>query len=218
MVLYNRDLCGPQLDEPMPRLDKARVRQLKNDLAQWLPPAEALEIVQQAMELLGSVDLFNQGGLDFIRDAWIMGDFGQTRGAGRVRIILDSWPDFELWIDDRVEQYEAVEADDPRRRRGHEYRTRQGELLHDPVENWVARAEDAPSWVESACRRKVNKCYAQKTNLVVYLNMNEFGIRQDEVENAFPRATAVAKDNFDCVWVLWKNRTYLTWKAGVEQY
>jgi hypothetical protein len=69
---------------------------------------------------------------------------------------------------------------------------------------WVARAERASAWLEAACQTKLNKRYSARANLIIYLNLNEYGIRQQNVESCFSTATAKVKDSFDAVWVLWK--------------
>ncbi len=128
-----------------------------------------------------------------------------------IRIVPDNWPDFELLVGGRVEAFEAVEADDPERRRGVEYRECIGEVEDDPVEDWIARAEQAPAWLEAACRKKAGKRYSGRANLIIYLNLSEYGIRQAEVEACFPSATEAVKDAFEAAWVPWKKRAYQVW-------
>lgn len=171
-------------------------------------------LLDETTSRIGSVDYFNQGGLAFLRDAWIAAKFGRIRQAEIVRLVADIWPDFELKLGGQVESFEAVEADDPGRRRGDEYRNCIREIEHDPVEDWIARAEQAPAWVETACRIKADKRYSAGANLVIYLNLSEYGIRQNAVERSFQAATTAVKDSFDTVWVLWKKRAYLIWKSG----
>ena len=82
------------------------------------------------------------------------------------------------------------------------------------MEDWIARVEQAPAWLEAACRNKADKRYGARANLVIYLNLSEYGIRQTEVGSSFLSATSAVKDSFDAVWVLWKERAYLVWKSG----
>ena len=201
----------------MPRLTREEITELERRLAQWQTPKAMSSLVDDAMNQVGSVDLFNQGGLALLRDAWIAAEFGRIRQAEQVRLVADTWPDFELKIDGRVEAFEAVEADDPERRLGDEYRKSSGKIKDDPVEDWISRAEQAPSWLEATSRKKALKRYGARANLVVYLNLSEYGIRQKEVEDCFPLTTAAVKDSFDAVWVLWKKRAYPVWKDG-ESY
>ena len=67
------------------------------------------------MDSLGAINLFNQGGLAFLRDAWLAAQFAGKRDAEQVRSLSANWPDFELKIAGRVEAFEAVEADAPER-------------------------------------------------------------------------------------------------------
>ena len=198
----------------MPRLTRQDIADLKQLLVQWQSPEAMSRLSGDAMDQLGSTDFFSQGGLAILRDAWIASEFSLIRQATKVRLIADSWPDFELKIDGRIEAFEAVEADNPQRRRGDEYRRRNGAIQHDPAEDWVARAEQAPFWIETACRKKVDKRYGARANLIIYLNLSEYGIRQKEVETTFASKTAIAKDSFDSVWILWKKQAYLVWNNG----
>lgn len=195
----------------MKRLSRDEIEGLTKRLGEWQTPEAMDAVVDEAMNSLGSTNLFNQSGLAFIRDAFIAAKFGNVRDADKIRLVEDNWPDFELLIGDRVEAFEAVEADDLERRRGDEYRDGIGEVDDDPVEDWIARAEQAPAWLQAACRKKTNKRYATRTNLVIYLNLSEHGIRQSEVEACFPSATESVKDAFETVWVLWKQRVYQVW-------
>ncbi len=195
----------------MKRLARHEIDNLTRRLAEWQTPDAMCAVVDGTMNSLGSTNLFNQSGLALIRDAWIAAKFGKVRDADKVRLVEDNWPDFELRIGDRVEAFEAVEADDPERRRGEEYREGIGEVEDDPVEDWIARAEQAPAWLQAACRKKAGKRYGARANLVIYLNLGEYGIRQSEVEACFPSATEGVKDAFETVWVLWKQRAYQVW-------
>lgn len=198
----------------MARLTRGEIADLNERLAQWQSPTEMARVVEEAMDRLGSNYLFIQAGLAFIRDAWIAVEFGKVLRADQVRLVGDAWPDFELRKDDRVAAFEAVEADDPRRWRGDEYRDSSGQIEDDPVEDWIARANEAPAWLEAACQKKAAKRYGARANLVIYLNLGEYGIRQKEIESCFPGATGSVKDSFDAVWVLWKKLAYLVWQGG----
>ena len=116
----------------MARLTRQEIAELQRQLAQWQTPEAMASLLDDIMNRLGSVDLFDQGGLAFLRDAWIAAEFGQVRQAEQVRLVADIWPDFELKKNGQIKQFEAVEADDPERRRGDEYRNTTGEIEDDP--------------------------------------------------------------------------------------
>jgi hypothetical protein len=144
--------------------------------------------------------------------------------ADFVRVDQDRSTDFTARFGATSMPFEATLADLSGRKLGLEYRTNQWEpdqrgyrsrLLHDPVEAWIERAEQAPVVLRDASVRKLAKRYAAKpSSLVIYLNISEFGIRQREIEACMPSSTAIAKDAFKDIWVLWKDRAYLTWRNG----
>ena len=109
----------------------------------------------------------------------------------------------------------------PERRRGDEYRQRTARLAaghqateDDPVEEWARRAERVPAILHERCVKKAAKQYAGRAGLLVYLNINDYGIRQREIETCFQNATAPAKASFASVWVLWKVQAYHSWEQG----
>ncbi len=116
-------------------------------------------LVDDTKDQVGSKDFFSQEELAFLRDAWTAAEFDGARQAQHVRVVADIYPDFELRADQQVEAFEAVEADDPKRRRGDEYSESTGEIEDDPVEDWVGRAEQAPTWLATACEKKIGKRY-----------------------------------------------------------
>lgn len=194
------------------RLTKEEIVKLRLRLTNWQNP----ETMASLVEPIHSTTFHGQSGLAFLRDAWVAAEFASARKVGEVRLIPDNWPDFELRVDDKVERFEAVEADDPKRRRGLEYSEENiGKIEHDPVENWIARSEAAPQWIAIACGRKAAKNYAGLTNLVIYLsNSGGYGIRDAEVKASFPAATASIKDRFESVWILWQGEAYQVWLFG----
>lgn len=194
------------------RLSRGEIADLQSRLTTWLPPEEILRLVGR----IGSLAYFCQSGLAFLRDAWIGAEFAKIRQLELVRLVSDIYPDFEILSGGGIERFEAVEADDPERRRGDEYRDSSDHAQCDPIDSWIARAEQTPLWLAAACQKKANKRYGARANLVVYLNVGEYGIRQREIESCFPSATASVKGSFDAVWVLWKSKAYLVWQSGEQ--
>jgi hypothetical protein len=76
----------------------------------------------------------------------------------------------------------------------------------DPVENWIERAEAIPAALEKAITAKLAKQYDGKMWLVVYLNINEFGIRQDETELNIAAIKQRHVGSFGALFVLWKDK------------
>ena len=168
----------------------------------------------------GSADFFRQGGVDFLRDAWLAAEFGLHRQCWSVRLVAerDQWPDFEARDGGGIERVECAEADVPGRRRGDEYReatqrAASGVLTveHDPIEDWITRADQVPAALSAVIATKVGKSYAGRASLLVYLNIGEFGIRQAEIEAAMSPAVAPALPYFQRVWLLWKAKLHGPW-------
>src|SRR5438552_2697653 len=120
-------VCRGRAPAMLPRLTRSERKELKRHLDQWQTPEAMLHLANETGDRIGSTNLFNQSGLTFLIDALTAAEFGQVRQAEMVRLVDDVWPDFELRIGGRVEQFEAVEADDPARKRGDEYRNDTGE-------------------------------------------------------------------------------------------
>jgi hypothetical protein len=82
----------------------------------------------------------------------------------------------------------------------------EGECERDSVENWSERAKEIPAALEKAIKDKVEKHYGSKAWLVVYLNIDEYGIRQVETQQAIRDTKQRYIDSFDGLFVLWKDR------------
>jgi hypothetical protein len=82
------------------------------------------------------------------------------------------------------------------------------ESMLDPVDNWVERAESIPRYLEEAIGAKSRKRYGSACWLVVYLSINEFGIRQRETEDAIQAIKARYAGSFERISVLWKRQVY----------
>lgn len=195
----------------MARLERDEIAELKECLAKWKTPIAMHTAVDIVMDSIGNQTLFTQAGLEFLRDASICAEFGMAREAAKVRLISADRPDFELCVNDEIEAFEAVEADNPRRRRGDEYRYKAHKVGHSGIEDWISESEQAYHWLRRSCEKKKRKGYSENTNLIIYLNLNDFGIRYREVEDCFSAATEIVKDEFSSVWVLWKLKAYLVW-------
>lgn len=210
----------------MPRLTKEEIRHHRRWLGKWRKAPEMLGYANGLMNGMANqhgidVDLFTQAGVDFITEAGAAADFAEARGADGVRLILEDWPDLEFRFGHRVERFEFTEADEIDRERGREYKEAAGRVAaggaarkDDPVEDWVAQANQVPIVLRDRATRKAGKAYPPGTNLLIYLNINEFGIRQPEIEACMADATAPAKDAFAAVWALWKGQAYHLWQDG----
>jgi hypothetical protein len=107
-------------------------------------------------------------------------------------------------IGGRVENIEATIALMPGRKMWEEYQF-QGELERESVDDWAERADVIPGALERAIMDKVAKAYGSKMWVVVYLNINDGGIRQREIEVAIAEIKARHARSFDRICVIWKD-------------
>ena len=211
----------------MPYLTKSEIKKHRAWLANWRKPEAMLRYSEELMEHMASDTLgissalFNQGGADFITEAHAAATFASLRGADAVRLVPDDRPDFQVRMIGVDENWEFTEADVKGRERGREYhadaaRAAAGISLveDDPVEEWHARADQVPSALHDRAAKKASKNYPVGTRLLIYLNIDEHGIRQQEIEACMAAATAPAKGAFAEVWVLWKSKGYRLWVQG----
>jgi hypothetical protein len=206
----------------MPRLDKAELARHRAWLSEWRTPDDMAAYVTAVNDAMGSAGFLRQGGVEFLRDAWLAAEFGRHRQSSLVRLVpeRERWPDFETRGGGANERVECAEADVLGRRRGDENReaeqraaTGQSTLEHDPIEDWIARADQVPAALTAVIATKIGKHYAGRASLLVYLNISEYGIRQAEIEAAMTPAIAPALPHFQRVWILWKVRLYGPWSA-----
>ena len=191
----------------------------------WHSPSEVALYLEKIIDEIGVVVFFNQAGLAFLRDAWAAAKFAsKLKGEEKdchIRLVSGEWPDFEIRDADTILAFECVEADIPGRRRGEEIRkeTESAEssgliVEDDPVEDWVKRADQVPLALSIAAEKKAAKSYSSGANLLIYLNIDEYGIRQNEIISAMVRSTGAARHSFTSVWVLWKSKVFCVWQDG----
>jgi hypothetical protein len=155
-------------------------------------------------------DFFLQSRLKFLHDAYVLGKFADKVGADEVCLAPknETWPDGFVRLGDRMHKVEVTSTHGDRKL-GEEYRRASG-WRSDPVENWVARADSIPNYLEKAISDKVNR-YGAACNacwLVVYLNIDEWGIRQLQIEQVIAEAISRYRTRFENLTVLWKGKLY----------
>jgi hypothetical protein len=90
---------------------------------------------------------------------------------------------------------------------GKEYKEVSGPTL-DPVENWIERANSIPKYLDEAIGVKIKKRYASPCWLVIYLNISEYGIRQNETKQTIAETKARYSEHFVEISILWKGELY----------
>jgi hypothetical protein len=155
-------------------------------------------------------DFFVQPQLKFLHDAYVLAKFATRIGADQVRLAdrRDQWPDGFVGISKRTIKVEVTSTHGGRKLGG-EYREPRG-MRFDPVEDWHTRAESIPGYLDVAIRDKVSRYGARYSDcwLVVYLNIDEWGVRQREMVQVITETMIRYSDHFREISVLWKGKLY----------
>lgn len=189
-------LLQSALEEP--RLTKKDKKHWREFFQKFITPTDCLSLVSDLKQKIG--DNFHiQSGLEFAREAWILGTYGSKTQADEVRLYPESYFDGEVRNGDHCLRVEITEIQDENRRRGDEYRQRVQDLEHI-TEDW---AEDAlksfPDHFRKCLNKKLNKDYPKDVGLLIYLNtlltlFYKSEIRQildEEVKRALSKFTFV---------------------------
>lgn len=210
----------PESEPAMRRITRQEQREWKARLEQPMSPAEMRRIWNECKAIIGS-QMLVQSGVEFLRDAFVAHRFAGAVGALSVRLIAEPRPDFATGIVNRCHRFEVTEADWRDRKRSDEYK-----FKHIPEQvSGTAKVEYAPELFsmkadqafEMVNRVATEKCdgrYEKTDGLVVYLQPGSWSDERRAVEATLPRATEIAREHFEEVWVLWGTRLYLLWQFG----
>src|SRR5688572_29566207 len=77
---------SPPFGSTLTRLSPAEIGEYRAKLEAWQTPKAMLRFYRSLMDRMGSDDLFNQPGVDFITEAWAAAQFAIGRRARRVRL------------------------------------------------------------------------------------------------------------------------------------
>jgi hypothetical protein len=179
----------------------------RTELAVWQPPDTFRQRVHGLNNRCRSLQFFNDPQHKFLRDAWTIAEFTRHKPVDLVRLTTDQeeWPDGQVQLGSAIEKLEVTIALVPGRKLGAEYRF-PGKAELDHVDNWVERAALIPAALDKAIADKVAKRYGSRTSLLVYLNINEYGIRQAETEIAIAEVKQRYSGSFSALHVLWKDK------------
>jgi len=195
----------PERGPPLTRseCDTARIT-----LAAWQAPEDFIAATKALSNRCNSEDWFNRPHLKFLHDAYVLAELVGLMPVEGVRLASASeqWPDGYVKLSGNPHNIEITSTHGGRRL-GKEYRELKAPTL-DPVNNWVARAESIPRYLDEAIGAKSRKKYGSACWLVVYLNINEYDIRQKETELAIRTVKAHYASSFEEISVLWKRKIY----------
>jgi hypothetical protein len=209
----SKDGWGPSEFDDLatgPSLSNDELKQARADLARWRSPADFRRAVHTLHRRCRSWE-FKSPRRGFLLDAWTIAEFVAHKPVDQVRLAdpSEQWPDGYVKIGGKVENVEATIALMPGRKMWEEYQpSDDGKLIvrHDPVEDWIERADAISGALEKAIADKVQKRYSSKLWLVIYLNISEWGIRQAEIELAIAAIKQRYAPSFDALFVIWKDK------------
>jgi hypothetical protein len=195
------------------KVTKNELKAVEVCLREWRNPVEFGSIVYELDERMPNKQFQKQTGLSFLREAIIGVDFAKALGCEFVRLCEGNWPDFETSKGGVKKVYELVEAMENRKRGDEDWDSKELKLV--PLSEWRKRAELIPDALCKVVKKKGDKDYpANKSGLVIYLNISTFGFMRKEVEANFHATTELAKDKFNEVWIVWGIKHYLLWLEG----
>lgn len=139
---------------------------------------------------------------------WILAKCAKLKGLDTIRLSDVDPPDAFCRSDGVEKPIEITEVLEPGRRRGLELKPGMPTIWSDPVENWVERATAIPNALASRLQSKKAKEYPFGTELFVYLNIDEWGIRQLEIEGEIRSQLSSSCQPFGAIYVLWKDKLF----------
>jgi hypothetical protein len=193
-----------------PPLQDGELRSLHEGLAVWRAPADFQSAVKALHRRSTSKVIFNNPRQKFLLDAWTLAEFAvRHKAVDQVRLAGpdDRWPDGYVRTGGTIKYVEVTIALMPGRKMGAEFKVDTG-IEPDPVEDWEARADAIPEALEAAINRKIAKRYSTGAWVVVYLNLNDYGIRQHQTELVIAQVKVRHARSFKGLFVLWKDKLY----------
>ena len=131
-----------------------KLAQAHEQLSRWQSPADFISLVDE-----WPPDIVVQPANSFLREAWVLAEFVKLTQVNRVRLSDpdECWPDGYIDIDGTTKAVEITEAMELNRRRGDELKVEDPPMRLDPVDAWVARAEQIPVSLQTSVERKAKK-------------------------------------------------------------
>ena len=196
------DNCLVQSALEEPRLTRKEKAKWKTIFQKFMSPRDCLSMVSDLREKIGS-NFHVQSGLEFVREAWILGTYGSIIGADEVRIYPESNYDGEVVLGNNRSRVEITEIMDANRRRGEEYRQRNGGLEEIDEETAEAELLAFPEHFRKCVSNKVSKDYPDGVGLLIYLNTILSLFYKSEIRKIIEREVKPALGKFRFVDVLW---------------
>jgi hypothetical protein len=143
-----------------------------------------------------------------LREIWVLAKCASLMEISKVKLSVVDPPDGYIGRGAVTVPAEVLEVLEPGRKRNLEFGPDAPRMSMDPVENWVRRADAIPSALADGIQKKKAKSYPPSTELFVYLNIGEYGIRQKEIEAVIRSLLAQPVDPFAGIHVRWKEKVF----------
>jgi hypothetical protein len=143
-----------------------------------------------------------------LREIWVLAKCADLISISEIKLNAEDPPDGYVKRQGEEFPAEVLEIIEPGRKRNLEFGPNAPEISMDPGENWVRRANAIPGALEAGIGKKKTKTYPQTTELFVYLNIYEYGIRQKEIEEKILFTLAKPIAPFAAIYVRWKGKIY----------
>jgi hypothetical protein len=189
-------------EQPFSAADLARKT---SELQDWQATADFQALVADVNRALGHCELWSNPGKP-VREGWVIASFARRINASHARLLPETpgGVDGQIRHGDRVTDVEVTAAIEADRKPSLE----KPGVEHDPVEKWEARFQHIAPQLNARISEKAEKPYAATTTLLVYLNINEWGIRQKVVLDQIERLQSRNRTRFDDLRILWKDRWF----------
>lgn len=180
----------------------------------WRSPSEVLQELDDINRVLRSDHSFQPAALvthrdaKQLREAWVLAKCAGPMDISRIRLSPQDPPDGHIDRGGVQVHAEVLEILEPGRKRNLEFAPDAPNITMDPVENWVRRANAIPGALAEGIDKKKAKCYPSCTELFVYLNIGEYGIRQKEIEGVIRSLLDQPIKPFAAIHVRWKEKVF----------
>lgn len=171
---------------------------------------EFCEQYEQIRKVVDKETHFNRGEAKWFLEAWQLKEYALIVEASSARLNRHDPPDGYVQIGDRTIGIELTEVLEPSRKRGLEFRPGVPAWQFDPVERWVERANIIrPALLDRIQAKQSRRIpYPPGTELFIYLNISEYGIRQHEVEREIRNILERDSAPFAAIHVLWNEKLF----------
>jgi hypothetical protein len=170
----------PEFDdaESGPPSSATDLRQAHEDLAQWHLPIDFRRVVHNLFQRCPRSGV-QRATATILAGRMDVGKIRSLQSVDQIRLAgpSEQWPDGYVKIGRMIANVEATIALMPVRKMWKEHQVDKGTWSHDRIENWIKRADAIPGALEEAITRKIAKQYSSRKWLVIYMNINEWGIR-----------------------------------------